>query len=499
VALGYAGVLAALPAAAENWLVTPAVEIRETYTTNANLAPSAQARSSFVTSFTPSIEVNGVSARARLNGSAAVEGLWYKGQYQDSSLYPQVNLLGNIEALEKFFYVEGAINIAQQYLNPFGPRPEGNIGATENRYTSYGYRVSPYIQGVLPGQVSYLVRNDNIWSNLGNTPDTPGFVDSRVTQWLARVDGPPRIVSGTVEARSTYTKFSNRQQELSSEIVRGFLNFRPDAQLLLYGIGGYEWNDYYLTESENAVYGGGFEWHPTERTTAAGRWEERFFGPSYLVSVEHRNPFSAINVNASRDISTYPQQLFALPAGTNVAALVNAAFMTRIPDPTQRAAAVQAFLAQTGLPPVLQGPLNFYTEQVIRYEQASATFTLFGVRNSLAFTVYYREQEVISGGTGVPLPPPFGFINNNIQRGGTLAYSHRLTPLTNLTATATRYYTTASESTDESTTDYFLIGLGTSLSPKTDGFTGLTYTTFDSNVSNDYDAFTAYIGLSHRF
>jgi uncharacterized protein (PEP-CTERM system associated) len=248
------------------------------------------------------------------------------------------------------------------------------------------------------------------------------------------------------------------------------------------------------------VYGVGAEWKPSDRTTVAGDWQNRFFGSSYLALLTHRNPFTAFNINASRNITTFPQQLFALPAGADVAALVDAAFTTRIPDPVERAQAVQAFLAQTGLPATLQSPLNFYTQQVQLYDQQSATFTWLGVRNSLAFTVYNRKSEVISGGSGQPLPPPFGQQNNNTQRGASLAYNHRLTALTNLNALANRYDTTATAPfTGKTTTNFFVVSVGTSLSPKTSATTGLTYTTSDSNLFNDYDVFTAYVGLNHRF
>ena len=492
--------LASLPGLAENWTITPAVGARETFTTNSNLAPSGGEQSNWVTSLTGSVGVNGVGARARLSGTAALQGILYATDSENNYLYPSVNLLGDIEAIEKFFFVEGAVSVSQQYLSPFAPQPVDNIGVTDNRYTSAGYRVSPYIQGVLPGQVSYLLRNDNIWTNLSNTPtNTPGFVSSYVNRWVGVLSSPIRTFGWTIDGNATYTKFTD-EQALTNEIVRGILHYQPDPQLRVDAIGGYEWNDYFITKSDNAVYGVGAEWRPSDRTTVAGDWQNRFFGSSYLASLTHRNPFTAFNVNASRNISTYPQQLFALPAGGDVAALVDAAFTTRIPDPVERAQAVQAFLAQTGLPPTLQSPLNFYTQQVTLYEQQSATFTWLGVRNSLAFTVYNRKSEVISGGSGQPLPPPFGQQNNNTQRGASLAYNHRLTPLTNLNAVATRYDTTAAAPfTAKSTTDFFAVSVGTRLSPKTDASTGLTYTIFDSSAFNDYDAFTAYIGLNHRF
>jgi uncharacterized protein (PEP-CTERM system associated) len=496
VALSYAGALASMPALADNWTVTPSATVTETYTNNVNLGPSGRQESNWVTSVTGAIAISGAGARTRLNGTAALQGVLYSGQQSDK-LYGQVNLLGNIEAIEKFFYVDGAVSVSQQYLSPFAPQPADNVGVTNNRYTSTGYRVSPYIQGVLPGGVTYLVRNDNIWSDPSGT--SAATASSYVNSWVARIDSPIRTFGWSIDVNTNYTKFSNAADSLSNQIVRGILHYQPDPQLRLDAIGGYERNDY-ATTSDNIVYGAGGEWKPSDRTVIAGDWQERFFGSSYLVLFTHRNPYTAFNINASRNITTYPQLLFALPAGTNVAALVDAAFTTRIPDPTQRAQAVQAFLTQTGLPPTLQSPLNFYAEQVTLYDQQSATFTIFGVRNATAFTIYNRKSEAISGASGQPLPPPFGAQTNNTQRGGSITFSHRLTPFTSLNATATYYETIATAPfTGKSSTDYFSVVLGTRLSAKTSANTGLTYTIFDSNVTNDYNAFTAYVSLNHNF
>jgi uncharacterized protein (PEP-CTERM system associated) len=502
--LGSATGLLSSPAVAETWRLTPSVNVRETYTSNANLAPSGQAQSSFVTTLGAGLGVAGNGARVQLNGFVGVSGNYYAGEYDRNSssqnIFVRANLLGNVEAIENFFFIEGAVNVSQSYLSPFGPTPASNIGVTDNRYTSVGFRLSPYIRGVFPGGTTYLLRSDSIWSNLGQVQNAPGSTSSFTQVWSGRLDSPIRTFGWSADASATRTSFSAQERDTSSEIVRGYLNWRPDPQVLVYAIGGYEWNNYYLTQSDNIVYGAGGEWRPTERTLVKGNWQERFFGSSYLAQVTHRNPFTAFDVNASRNISTYPQQLFAAPAGGDLAALLNATFITRIPDPVQRAQAVQQFLATSGLPSSLQSPLNYYIQQVILYEQQSATFTLLGVRNSTAFTVYNRKQEAISGGTGAALPPQLAFGQNNTQRGGAITYSHQLTPLTNLNATATRYQTTATAPlTARSTTNAFLLSAGTRLGPKTDGVTGLTYTDFDSDVTNDYTAFTVYVGLNHRF
>lgn len=500
--LGYAGGLVATPALAENWRLTPSASVRETYTSNATLAATGQRQSSWVTSGTAALGVSGQGARVQLNGTAAVTGNVYVGDYSTNNsdnIFVQANLFGNVEAIEKFFFVEGAVSVGQQYLSPFGPQPAGNIGVTDNRYTSVGLRLSPYIQGVFPGGVSYSLRNDSIWSNPWNVQDVPGTTSSYTNLLTGRLDSPIRTFGWSLDGRAYSTTFTNRQT-LSNQIVRGYLNYRPDPQVLLYGIGGYEWNNYGLTESSGPVYGVGGDWRPTERTNVYGNWQNRFFGSSYLAAVTHRNPSTAFNVNASRDITTYPQLLFAAPPGGDVAALVDATFMTRIPDPVQREQAVQQFLASSGLPPTLQSPLNYYTQQVTLYEQVSATFTVLGLRNSTAFTVYNRKNEALAGATGVVLPPEFAAARDNTQRGGSIGYSHRLTPLTSLTATASRYQTIAAAPlTAKSVTNYFVVSAGTTLSPKTYGFAGLTYTDFNSDVTNDSETFTAYVGLNHRF
>src|SRR5262245_4180350 len=212
---GYGGYPAttAFPQGGPTTYLVPAISIVETYTSNATLGASGSRTSSFVTSVTPSIAFNVIRARAQLTGSAAVGFQQYLGNYTAGYIYPQASVLGRIEAVERFFFIEGAISINQTYLSPFGPQPAGNIGVTNNRYTSYAYRLSPYIQGVFPGGVTYFVRNDNIWSNLsGTTSGTPGFAGSYVTQWLGRLDSPIRTFGWTLEGISSSPRSGIKRQ-----------------------------------------------------------------------------------------------------------------------------------------------------------------------------------------------------------------------------------------------------------------------------------------------
>jgi uncharacterized protein (PEP-CTERM system associated) len=498
--LGSASGLAPAPALAENWRLTPYVNVLETLTNNVNLAPSGQEKTDLVTQVTPGLRIQGNGARVQLNGSVQVSGLLYASTgSENNQIWPQANLLGRVEALEKLFYVEGAVNVSQQFYTPFGPQPGALATATDNRYTTSSYRISPYFQGVARGNVSYLVRNDNVWTNLSGAP-----IDSNnayYNNWIVRVADLVDPWGWAVDADRTDVRFNEQGSQLT-QLARLRLLYQFDPQVQAFVSGGYEDNQYPLTSYSGAIYGGGVTWRPTERTNVDARWEERFFGSSYGFTANHRRPLSAFGIEITRGITSYPQLLATLPGGGNVDQLLNAAFTTRYPDPVQRQQAVDQFIAQRGLPSTLAGPVNFYTQQITLQDRQAVNFGLIGARNSLFFNVFNLKSQVIAG-SGDLLPPPFGLANNNTQRGVSATYSHSLTGLTSLNAFASGTRTTALEPFTTRTTQYlFRATVSTQLSPKTTGLVGLRYQIYETNsdpVFSDYTEAAAFAGLNHTF
>ncbi len=112
-------------------------------------------------------------------------------------------------------------------------------------------------------------------------------------------------------------------------------------------------------------------------------------------------------------------------------------FTSRIPDPAQRQQAVNTLIQSQGLPQVLSGPVNLYTEQITLNRNISATVGLVGARNSLFLTMYQTRSQPISG-SGSILPPLIAGENDNTQTGASVVWSHKLTPITtaNLNATS---------------------------------------------------------------
>jgi uncharacterized protein (PEP-CTERM system associated) len=503
-------------ALADNWRFSASAGASETY----NLYTGEdQPANGLVTTLTGALGIQGEGGRVKLNGTVGGTGLFYAGQGQPDSFAPSVNLAGNVEAIEKFFYVDATANVSESFISPFGAQPVTLTTPSNNRYITQTYSVSPYIKGVIAPDINYSVRDDNVWSpssSYGNSSlKTP-------TTYYNNLNG---LLSSVLGNGGGWTLQYNRQaydngvstDSYVIEVGRAIASFAVDPQLTLSLRGGYESDEFPALNGSNGallasqsnqgpIYGGGITWHPTDRTLLNGYWEHQFFGSAYNWLVSHRLPNVALSASFTRGLSSYPQLALVIPSGITVAQFIDAAFTTRIPDPAERAAAVAQFLAQTGLPPTLASPLNFYATTITVQQTASVSAVWIGTLNALGFTLFNSRSEAISG-SGSVLPPVFQFGANNTQTGGGVNYSHRLSGFTNLVATAV-YSRTTPNSTDLTVSNVrsnnynASVSLSTQFTPKTNGSAGITYFLFDAPDSNSVPrqgTLGIYASIAHTF
>ena len=162
-----AGVLAAgAPLAhAQTWKITPSVSWESTFTDNVNLAPSDQKRSDWINQISPALQFSWASAHTRAAGRVALPVLLYVRQSESNEVRPEVAVTATWEAIERFFFIDAAINVSQQFLSPFGATPNNLGNVTNNRYTAQNYTLSPYIRGRTGDGVEYELRDTSNWSN----------------------------------------------------------------------------------------------------------------------------------------------------------------------------------------------------------------------------------------------------------------------------------------------------------------------------------------------
>ena len=263
--------------------------------------------------------------------------------------------------------------------------------------------------------------------------------------------------------------------------------------------GGYERNEFPLSSSDGAIYGAGFLWRPTERTKVDANWEHRFFGASYQFLFDHRTPRMSWNVQASRNITSYPEQLANLPAGNFVPGVLDVIFASRIPDPAARAQFIAQFMQDRGLSLFLSDPVSIFAQQVYLAESASASVGLLGARNSIVFGVHYLKTEPITAaGEGVPLQ--ISLVNASKQIGAQVTWSYQLASMTSLAVTGSANRADAFPPLSGKSDHYGVnLNLLRTISPRTTAHAGARYQAFKSDFERSRHEAAVFVGATHTF
>ena len=504
-------------ALAQKWAFSASAGANATYNHSSG---ANQPQDGFIACLTSSLGIHGgEGGRFTLNGTLGASQLLCTGPGQGNSFAPNVSLAAHLEAIEKFFFIDATANVSESFITPLGPQPANLTVPTNNRYISQAYSVSPYIQGVIAPTISYSLRDDNVWTpsaSYGNSSATTP------TTYYNSLNGQMSSVVGhgggwTLQySRQSYDNGVDTGTNVI-QVARAIGSYAVDPQLTLSLRGGYQRDRFPAVSGgdgelpasqtdQGIIYGAGIDWRPTERTSLNGYWEHQFFGSSYNWQASHRLPNIALSANFTRGLSTFPQIALQIPGGVTVAQFLDAAFTTRIPDPAARAQAVAQFLAQSGLPPILISPLNFYSPQTTLQQSASLSAVWIGKLNAIGFTVFKTKNEEIAG-TISGLPDVFQLAASSTQTGCGVNYSHRLSGFTNFIATAT-YARTTPNGSDESATNARTnnfntsIGLSTQFTPKTSGSVGLSYFAFDTpgaSTVGSQSTVSLYASILHTF
>ena len=440
--------------------------------------------------------------RLKVNGSASLDMIGYAKDTQTSRIFPQADILANYEAVERFFYIEAALLANQELLNPFLPQSE--TASTFNTYTYVQGRVSPYLQGNFASDWRYLVRSDNSYTYTAqsNVPLSDAYYGSHV----AEVVRSPTPLGGSLRVQSDITRFEdapvnvaqvNEDQHL--ELARATVNYAFTPQFVAGLRGGYERTNYTFTEESGPIYGAELLWTPNPRTRLAGYWENRFFGPSYEVDFSNRQRVLASSLSFSRLVTTYPQLILQLPATGNVSSMVNAILVARFPDPIERARQAQDLINRQGLPESLPTGVNIYSQGINVVTSGYGTLAWIGARNTAALTLYYVKTERLADAA---IPPTFLTLNNNTQRGASLAFSHQLSPLVSLNATISRTEVHGLDQAEGIDTDENRVEVQATrqLTPRSSGYIGARYSQWNSTSTTFGDSHEAaiFVGLIYR-
>lgn len=497
-------ILALLPPAADeargatSWRVTTEAELRGTYNDNVTQSTGG-GEHDFITQITPALRIEGTGPRLRANLNYAPSAIFYARHDEADSIANRLSAFASLEAIEKFFFVDVDGNISQQFLSPFAARPADITTISENRDETRSFGISPHVRGRLGSLATYQLRNRNLWT----TSERSDLTDTYTQQWNGSLQGPLGRFGWALELDDTRIEYDENfisRPEQHSTLARARLLWQPDISWRFSTSVGRERNNYIAGEERYSdMHGVGLVWSPSVRTSVDLAYEKRFFGPSRLAKFKHRTRLSAWELSYSKDVSSYQQEALRLPPG-NTTALLDAIFAARIPDPAQRATAIEQFLRNSGTPLFLSTPLGFFTQQVFLNERVEGSVGILGVRHSVTLSVFASESSALSEGIGALLPE-LGLPGRQVrQHGAGLSGSHRLTPFTTLTATANRTFAREEEPVGrESRNDNLSLSASMQLGPKTHTFAGIMHTRFKDEGVEDREANSIFAGLTHRF
>jgi len=484
------------PACAEGLRVEPNITSSLIWSDNTTLGLSDTPKSDFIIDLRPSLRLTAGGPNLRLNGTVGFDSVSYANGTQPNDTAPSADLSLNAVLAQRLLFLDAAVRSFESTADLFGTST--GAGTTTNRYTTMQYALSPYLDRELSDGVHLTMRSDNTWtaSHGDGAPNDDGYYGRHAAAFTVQ----PRPLGMGLEAEHTVTKYRESPESLNRDQVRGLLSASYDARFQVALVAGRERYRVAvgLPEQSHSIYGVRFAWTPSDRTKLETAVERRFFGTGWEAAFTHRSPFIAWNLTSMRQVSSYAERLFSAPAGSNVAGLLDAAFMTRFPDPTERAHAVQDFLAQRGLPANVSTAVNVFSDRVDLYNALTGSVAYIGPRDSATLTVFRSRVETLPG-----LDPIFSILFPADYRdaGWAVNWSHRLTQQAALVTTYRHsdiegFNANAGERTKQDLTQ---LEWNQSLSPQTSGQVGLRYRVFDSTVNHDGHESAAYVGLRHRF
>ncbi len=398
-----------------------------TFTDNYQL--SARAESDMIATATGSINAFSNSGPIRGNLAYSLTSLMYASHSSSNDLQQALSANAVAELVADHAFVEASASISQQLASPFGTQSATQFGANANRNEVRTLTVSPYLRGNLFGNVRYIAR-----ANFGITRgSTTSAGDTRWTGGsLGLSGGQPSTLQWSLDASQATYRY-HLGQSTENDRIGLALSKALNYDLLLTLLAGQE--RYAVSGGEDITrptWGARAQWNPSPRTAVNLQYERRFYGASHNINLMYRTARTVWTLTDSRDAtSTLGETQGGRPG--SLFDLLFEQFKTAIPDPAQRAIAVNNFLLQNGLSGGVPAFGAFLASNALLQRQQSLSLVVLGARTTLTLqAMRSTSQRLLRGGT----PDIFDGGNVIRQRALSAALAYRLTPASTATLAA---------------------------------------------------------------
>jgi uncharacterized protein (PEP-CTERM system associated) len=421
------------PQCRADWKITPAVDLRETYTDNVRLEPSESARSQFITDLTPSLSIASDGPRLKLHAAFATHLYAYSNDRIEGTNRSQRQFAADAKAklIDDLLFFDGTAAIAQQNISAFGPQINHNGYADVNRAEVRTYRVSPYLAhrfgSAASGELRYS--HDSVKSSTNALGESTGDTVS-----MSIASGPAFRTVGWGLQYSRQDLDDTLARKSKAENANASLRLRISQSFSLNANGGYDKYDYEALGGKTAgkSYSLGFSWAPSQRSSIQASAGKRYFGPSYALIASHRSRSSVWTVNYNDAVTTTRSQ-FLLPATIDTAALLDRMFRANFPDPKERQQAVDAYIRATGLPASLADNINYFSNRFILQKQLQAAAAFNTAKTTTIFSLNATRRTALSTqqSDSALLGSTLSNLNDDVRQfGASVGLNYRISPRT---------------------------------------------------------------------
>jgi uncharacterized protein (PEP-CTERM system associated) len=416
-----------------DWKVTPVIQLRETYSDNASNQSDDRARSSFISEAAPSLSVSGTGSRLKFSASAE----WRRYAYSNSDM-PNVRngdrryqAAAEAIAVKDLLYVDASAGGSRQAVSAFGPIPNNSFTAN-NGTDIRTWSISPYLRHRFGSTATLTARltRDSVEGGTGS-----GFGNTQAsTRAFDVVSGPAFPDLGWNLHYSRQDMSAQRTGDTTTENSLAGLQYRATSHLSLTSTIGYDNYDYHAfsERTRGRSWSGGFIWQPSSRTKVSGTFGRRYFGKTGSFDGSYRTRHSIWTLTYA-DIVTTSRSQFLIPAALDTAAMLDGLFAKAYPDPVVRQQIVQAYMAQTGLPPTIANSINYLSNRYMRNKRLQGSVTFKGARSSLLLSVFKDRTAALSlqQEDSTLLPTQLSSLNEDTsQRGAGANFDYQLSPRT---------------------------------------------------------------------
>ena len=469
----------------------PIFDLSERYTDNALLATSALAQSDWTTDLAAGARIDYRNARASLQLDYRVNRQFHQRSSGLDNTQRQLSSNANVEAIEKWLFVDARASITQQFRSAFGVVGAGDISSVNpNRVETTTYQVAPSIRGYVGGDSSYQVRVNAAETRTGDGT----FPNSRTYDWAGFLKGKAGGRLGWVVDVTAFVVDNSFVGNRQDSRFRGAGVFQFDPQLQFSLTFGREISDINGdARRTTGMHGLKLEWTPNGRTQLMAEVQRRFFGNGHLVQFSHRLPRSAFRYSSTKEIAAATTEL----TGSSLSPFANALtslLASNATDPNN----LSKKLEQTGIPVVSGYQNGFLTVRPFLSRRDEASFALLGLRSTFTVAVNRREQRAIDNSvSATSLGAPIEEIR---QIGTNLVWAYRLTPISTLRMVLSRLRTDGLVLENLTTTQRFQsIFYVTRFGPSATASLGLQHVLFDSTTASRYRENAFISTLSIRF